>query len=150
MEENYTAAKLFTGNDRLEHQAITVKDGIIQSIKPASPDNQGTQLKGMVVPAFIDIQIYGAHGKLLAAYPEKDSIYKLKDYCKAGGAAHFLPTVATNPNEIIYSCIDAVRDYWQSGGEGCLGLHLEGPWISKVRKGAHVEELIHSPNIEEI
>jgi N-acetylglucosamine-6-phosphate deacetylase len=47
-------------------------------------------------------------------------------------------------------CIDAVKAYWQSGGRGIAGLHLEGPWLNPGKRGAHVEALIHPPAIEEI
>ena len=103
----------------------------------------------MLVPAFIDMQIYGASGKLLAEYPEADSLFKLNEYCNGGGAAFCMPTVATNTMEVFHRCIDAVRDYWQQGGEGILGLQLEGPWINPVKRGAHIESLIHAPSLKE-
>jgi N-acetylglucosamine-6-phosphate deacetylase len=68
----------------------------------------------------------------------------------SGGAKYFLPTVATNTNEIFYHCIDAVRDYWDEGGKGVIGLHVEGPWLHKAKRGAHIQSLIQSPTIEEV
>jgi N-acetylglucosamine-6-phosphate deacetylase len=44
--------------------------------------------------------------------------------------------------EVFKSCIDAIRAYWKEGGEGCLGLHVEGPWIHPAKKGAHLEAFI--------
>lgn len=102
-----------------------------------------------MAPAFIDLQIYGAYGKLLAVYPEADSLFKLNEYCNSGGAAFCMPTVATNAYEVFYQCIDAVKDYWSKGGEGILGLHIEGPWINPVKRGAHFESLIHSPSVKQ-
>ena len=46
--------------------------------------------------------------------------------------------------------IDAVKDYWKNGGSGVPGLHIEGPWINKEKRGAHVESLIHAPQKEEV
>jgi N-acetylglucosamine-6-phosphate deacetylase len=31
-----------------------------------------------------------------------------------------------------------------------LGLHIEGPWINPVKRGAHIEELIHAPSVEQV
>lgn len=104
----------------------------------------------IIAPAFIDLQIYGAYERLLAVYPEQDSLSMLNAYCKKGGAAFCLATVATNTYEVFYKCIDAVRDYWKQDGEGILGLHLEGPWISKIKRGAHIEALIHSPTAKQV
>jgi N-acetylglucosamine-6-phosphate deacetylase len=84
---------------------------------------------------------------LLAVFPEKDSLIKLVEYCRAGGAAYCMPTVATHPYETFYKSIDAVKDYWNSGGIGVLGLHIEGPWISNEKRGAHISEFIHQPTL---
>jgi len=43
-----------------------------------------------------------------------------------------------------------VKSYWQQGGKGVYGLHLEGPWISKAKRGAHIEAFIHSPTVAEV
>jgi N-acetylglucosamine-6-phosphate deacetylase len=137
----------------LTNHAILVENGKIEDIIPVASLSSAQPIQQFdncfIAPAFIDLQIYGAYGRLLAVYPEVDSLVKLKDYCEKGGAAFCLPTVATNTNEVIYKCIDAVKDYWSKGGEGILGLHLEGPWINPVKRGAHIESLIHPPTIKE-
>ena len=132
---------------------MIVEEGIILqtvALSSLSPGQPVEQFNGcMLVPAFIDMQIYGASGKLLAEYPEADSLFRLNEYCNKGGAAFCMPTVATNTMEVFHRCIDAVRDYWHQGGEGILGLQLEGPWINPVKRGAHIESLIHSPTLKE-
>jgi N-acetylglucosamine-6-phosphate deacetylase len=149
----YTASRIFTGEDWLPDHAIIVKHGIIESILPVVSLPHDLVKRDFqncfIAPAFMDIQIYGAGEKLLAAYPEKNSLAALTKYCRDGGAAWCLPTVGTNTSEIFLRSIDAVRDYWSSGGNGVLGLHLEGPWINPVKRGAHIELLIHPPTIEE-
>ena len=74
----------------------------------------------------------------------------MNDYCRSGGAAFCMPTVATNATDVFYKCIDAVRDYWKQGEQGILGLHVEGPWINPVRKGAHPEQFIYSPSFNDV
>ncbi len=149
----YKAEKIFTGSNWLQDHAIITDSGTIQEIDPVSSlnENVSENFPGcFIAPAFIDLQIYGAHQKLFAVYPEPDALYKLKDYCKNGGAAFCLPTVATNSIEVFYKCIDAIRSYWDEGGEGILGLHIEGPWINPVKRGAHIDSFIHSPDIKEV
>jgi N-acetylglucosamine-6-phosphate deacetylase len=148
----YSAKKIFTGNGWLHNHSILVEDEMIVDVVPSSPINQSTTQPincKTLIPSFIDFQIYGAYGKLLAAYPEADSLFKLYDYCSKGGALHFVPTVATNAYDVFYKCINAVKDYWQQGGKGCVGLHLEGPWINPAKRGAHIESFVHSPTIEQ-
>jgi N-acetylglucosamine-6-phosphate deacetylase len=153
MPETYIADRIFTGEGWLNDHAVIAENGTIMAVVPISSLNSGLPAQQfhqcIIAPAFIDLQIYGAYEKLLAVYPEKESLYKLKEYCEKGGAAYCLPTVATNTPEVFYQCIDAVRDYWSEGGEGILGLHLEGPWINPVKRGAHVESLIHEPDWRE-
>ncbi len=148
----YSADKIFTGTKWLTDHSIIVENEIIVDVLPTASirTHVHQHICTSLVPSFIDIQIYGAHNKLFAVYPNADALFKLYDYCCNGGALHFCPTVATNSYEIFYQCIDAIKDYWQQGGKGCLGLHIEGPWINKIKRGAHIESLIHSPKIKEV
>ncbi len=150
----YIADQIFTGDNWLNQHAVIVEDSKIKELVPVQslPSSIATEQfdECILAPAFIDLQIYGAYGKLLAVYPEANSLEKLKEYCEKGGTAFCMPTVATNTAEVFHSCIDAVKDYWQKGGEGILGLHIEGPWINPVKRGAHIESLIHTPSFKEV
>ncbi|MEO5564260.1 MAG: N-acetylglucosamine-6-phosphate deacetylase [Chitinophagaceae bacterium] len=150
----YTASQIFTGDSWLNDHAVVVRDSIIEAIVPVSSLPADTIKKdfanSFIAPAFIDLQIYGAHGKLLSVYPDVGALAKLVDYCRKGGAAYCLPTVATNETEVLYKSIDAINEYWKNGGSGVLGLHVEGPWINPVKRGAHLEKFIHSPSIDEV
>ncbi|MES1216401.1 MAG: N-acetylglucosamine-6-phosphate deacetylase [Bacteroidota bacterium] len=148
------ADKIFTGEDWLINQAVVIKDNIISQIIPAQsldPAIPAERFSGcMAAPAFIDLQIYGASQKLFSVFPEPDALARLNNYCRSGGAAFFMPTVATNSTEVFHKCIDAIREYWAHGGQGVLGLHVEGPWINAAKKGAHIESYIHSPDLKEV
>ncbi|MFI5186153.1 MAG: N-acetylglucosamine-6-phosphate deacetylase [Chitinophagales bacterium] len=150
----YRTDKLFTGDNWLYDQVLVVNKGIIEKVIPASLFTEDVPVEYFpgcfMAPAFIDLQIYGAHQKLFAVYPGTDSLDKLKKYCNSGGAAYCLPTVATNTMDVFYKCIDAIRDYWNKGGGGILGLHIEGPWINPAKRGAHIESFIHSPARREV
>jgi len=147
------ADRIFTGETWLTDHAVLIEDGLIADIIPTSTLSEETTSEKFpgcfIAPAFIDLQIYGAYGKLLAAFPGADSLSKLNEYCNSGGAAYCQPTVATNTMDVFYRCIDAVKDYWKKDGKGILGLHLEGPWLNPIKRGAHAESLIHPPTIKE-
>jgi N-acetylglucosamine-6-phosphate deacetylase len=147
----YRAEKIFTGNEWLIEKAIVVTGGIISDIIPLETlTNKAADLNPIIAPAFIDIQIYGAYEKLFSVFPDTDALHKLYAYCIRGGAAYFQPTVATNSNEVFYRCIDAVKAYWNENGKGCLGLHIEGPWINPEKRGAHIASFIHAPDMAEV
>jgi N-acetylglucosamine-6-phosphate deacetylase len=154
MQKIYLPQRIFTGEEWLSDKALILQDGIIEDIISASDVASSDDIIHLencfVAPAYIDLQIYGANKKLLAVHPTVDALQDLYEYCKNGGAALFQPTAATNDLDVFHRCIDAVRAYWQSGGKGCIGLHLEGPWISVEKRGAHPKEFIHSPSFQEV
>ena len=154
MPKVYTASKIFTGHKWIENSFIEVNGNEVEIVNDIKELNEGSEIinfgNNLIVPGFIDFQVYGAGGKLLSAYPEKstlDTMYKefIKD-----GTVLFQPTIATNTVEVFKKCIDAVREYWDAGGAGVAGLHLEGPWINEAKRGAHIKELIHSPGVKEV
>lgn len=153
MLQAHVADRIFTGEGWITEHAILVEGGnIVGLVKQADVPgsaNVSIYANGFIAPSFIDIQIYGAYGSLLAVEPTAAALQKLYDYCKAGGAPYFQPTVATNSYDVFYKCVDAVREYWRNGGKGVTGLHIEGPWISRAKRGAHVEAFIHSPSLQE-
>ena len=148
MQQNYFAKKIFTGERWIENAVIIIEDGVV--IEILSSDAANSSFHDLIVPAFIDLQIYGANKKLLAVHPTKDALDDLYEYCKEGGATLFQPTVATNTPDVFYRSIDAVRNYRQQGGRGVIGLHLEGPWLNAEKRGAHPKELIHAPSLTEV
>jgi N-acetylglucosamine-6-phosphate deacetylase len=157
----YLADQVFTGEKWVEHHAVITDHNQIIDVIPVarlSSEIPVAEFKdGFLAPAFIDLQIYGANGKLFSVFPTRESLQLLNDYCRNSGTAFCLPTVATNKKEIFYGSIDAVKKYWDETGEGLptgrlgiLGLHIEGPWISKEKRGAHIESFIHSPTFAEV
>ncbi len=153
MQKVYTADEVFTGVECLPNHAVITNGDIIENVLPIISLPKNLKISGhsfLLTPAFIDLQIYGADKKLLAVYPSADTLEVMYQHCLRGGTHHFMPTVATNTNEVFYKSIDAVKSYWKAGGKGVLGLHVEGPWINKIKRGAHIETLIHSPDIKEV
>ena len=152
MREVYKSAQVFTGHSMLQSYAVVVNNGIIEDIVPASSITSNENIidegDSIIAPAFIDLQLYGAHERLLAVYPDAKTVEAIYEYSVKGGAVYCMPTVATNSYDVIFNCVDAVRDYWKKDGKGVIGLHVEGPWISKAKRGAHIEEFIFSPSIE--
>lgn len=149
----YSADKIFTGKEIINDGAVIVKNNFIEDIVPIQKLRTGVtviQHAPLLAPAFIDIQIYGAASKLFSVYPDADTLYKMKAHCNGGGTKYFLPTIATNNSDVFHKGIDAIKEYWKQGGTGVLGLHIEGPWINKIKRGAHIESFIHSPQMDEV
>ena len=151
MKQIIAANKIFTGTEWLLNHALIIQDGMVESILPnVALKETATKQVPLLIPALIDLQIYGAGGQLLSVYPTVEALQLLKDYCVNGGAAWFQPTVATNSNEVIHACIDAVRAFMQLPNNRCIGLHVEGPWINPIKRGAHLEEFIYQPTAQQV
>jgi N-acetylglucosamine-6-phosphate deacetylase len=154
MLKAYVNSTIFTGDTQLEDHAVLTEDGYIKDVLPVKDVPTQAILIDMngatLAPALIDLQIYGGNGRLFPLQPDVATLQAMYEYCLAGGASHFMPTIPTHSFEVIRSCIAAVREYWEQGGEGVLGLHLEGPFMNPEKKGAHLTQYIKIPTSEDI
>jgi N-acetylglucosamine-6-phosphate deacetylase len=150
----YTNGKIFTGDNIESNKAVLTDNDIIVGVVNADAvptQYRNEDLKGFTLaPAFIDLQIYGGNGKLFSHELSVESLKATYEYCLHGGCTHFMITMATNTIEKFLKGFEVVRAYWQEGGKGLLGLHLEGPYINPVKKGAHLEACVKKPTIEEV
>lgn len=150
MTTTFYNGRIFTG-DQFTNDFVAVNDAVIAHVgNGAWHSNARIDLdKGFLVPAFIDVQIYGGNGQLFGEHPSIDALKATREYSLHGGATHILPTVATNSTQVMYAAIEAVREYWRQGLQGVIGLHLEGPYISRIRRGAHIPEFIVHPTLRD-
>ena len=116
---------------------------------PASADRIDLKQRTLA-PSFIDIQIYGGNGKMFSQDLSVESLQATYEYCVGGGATQFMITIATNAIEVFLKGIEVIKDYWNQGGRGLLGLHMEGPYLNPIKRGAHVERFIKKPTLEEV
>ena len=63
------------------------------------------------------------------------------------GTTGFLIAVPTNTFETYRKILNTLK---ANPHPAVLGIHLEGPYINPIRKGAHLEELIIKPPDKEI
>src|SRR5579864_7805376 len=97
-----------------------------------------------ILPAFIDLQVNGSNGiDVMTASP--DALLTLAAHLAREGVSAFLPTAVTAPVDAIENVDRAIgaamqRQSHEAGGSASaviLGMHLEGPFISGKRLGAH-------------
>jgi N-acetylglucosamine-6-phosphate deacetylase len=143
--QTFDNSNYFTGNAIAENQSITTSNGKIISITKAA----GEHADSFIIPGLIDLQIYGAGGKLFSAEPSAASIRHIEDSLLQQGNTGFFICLATNTPEVFDECIEVIKNY-QSEARNCLGLHLEGPFLNPKKRGAHIEELIRPATLDEI
>lgn len=154
MKQVFQADEIYTGTGILKEHAIIIESDIITAIVPKESIPSDFSIQSfsgcLIAPAFIDLQLYGGNGKLFSHSLDSESLEATFEYCKAGGCSHFMITMATNSKENFYKGIESVGAYMESGKKGVLGIHLEGPWINKSKRGAHIEAFITKPTEDEV
>ena len=95
-----------------------------------------------VAPGLIDLQIYGSGGRLFAGQTDAGTLRQMEDDLLAQGTTGFYATLGTDTNEVFEKGIQAAKNYMAKSRGNFLGLHLEGPFLNPLRKGAHLENLI--------
>ena len=109
-----------------------------------------------LVPGFVDAHVHGGGG---ASYPEVAPAHfdRLDEQVPALIArnAHLAhgttSTIASLVTASPEALLDQVRALVPLVEDGTLrGIHLEGPWLSHARKGAHEERELRAPELSEI
>ena len=111
--------KIFTGQRWWREASVLVEQKTIRKVSTHISEKDAMQINlegGMLVPAFIDLQLYGGLGKLFGEHPSIESLQATYEYCLRGGALHFLPTVATNSMDVVLTAIDAVYQPCETRG----------------------------------
>jgi N-acetylglucosamine-6-phosphate deacetylase len=127
---------------------MVVADGRIAEIHERS-DAEAIDLNGhYLAPGFVDLHIHGALGRdTMEASPE--AFQTICNYHATGGTTSLLLTTVTAPIPEIVSVLRAVRDV-ASANKRIAGVHVEGPFISRARRGAQREQFIRDPDRESV
>lgn len=123
----------------LGQAAVVVGDGKILEVA-RSPRNgelppDRREVAGIICPGLVDLQINGAFG--IDVGPDPDTLRRLVRKLPGTGTTSFLPTLISPPPERYPDFLEALRDASSSSGARILGAHIEGPFLSPARRGAH-------------
>ncbi|MBE9598766.1 N-acetylglucosamine-6-phosphate deacetylase [Pedobacter sp. MC2016-24] len=140
-------ARFYTEEDTLaQRHDLHIEAGRISALSVTEIQDNAHHL---VVPGFVDLQIYGGGGRLFSAEPSVETLRMMEDDLLSKGTTGFLACMATNTPEVFNSCIEAAKAH-RGEARNFLGLHLEGPFLNAKRRGAHVEAYIRKATLDEI
>jgi N-acetylglucosamine-6-phosphate deacetylase len=91
----------------------------------------------LLLPGFVDSQVNGGGGVLFNDDPSVETIAAIGRAHRRFGTTAFLPTLISDDLSVIARAIGAVRSAIAAKTPGVIGVHIEGPFISAARKGAH-------------
>jgi N-acetylglucosamine-6-phosphate deacetylase len=118
--------------------SLRVRDGRIVEVAPGPGPLAGAErehVASVVAPGFIDLQVNGGFG--VEVGETADAIRHLSASLPAAGVTAFLPTLVSSAADVYPRTLGAFMSARDSPGARPLGLHLEGPFLSLRRAGAH-------------
>src|SRR5262249_45229473 len=132
-----SGARIFDGGRWHDDAAILIRDGTVLAIAPRSDIPEGARVHpldgGTLAPGFIDAQVNGGGGVSLNDEPTSHAMQRIWQAHNRFGTCRLLPTLVTTTRETTDAALAAAR----TAGRGIAGLHLEGPYLSPSRRGAH-------------
>ena len=142
--------KIYTGDGVIENGYIRFDEKIEEvgdmiGFEPKEDDLEVNCAGTMVVPGFIDIHSHGGYGKdnMDATPDEIDEM--VKQMTKQEGITTYFCTTMTQTYENIEKAMQNIHDAAQKNPV-IKGIHVEGPFISTVFKGAQDPSYIKKPD----
>lgn len=152
-----TKAALITPFVMFDEATVLVKDGKILAAGPVDkvsvpPGFREVPLEGLLIaPGFIDQHVHGGGGaSVMEGTTEK--LVEVARFHVTHGTTTFLASTISSTTEQLMTVAKAYAGMSQKPYKGarCLGLHLEGPYLSPKHYGIHKSEALKKPDLEEV
>ena len=144
-----TAETLLTGRELLRPGWIEVSNGVVDEVGEGAPPRLSDRDLGQVtlVPGFVDTHVHGGGGTNFSAAMPSDTATAADFHRRHGTTTLVASLVTAGPDELLRQVTGLASDV----GAGLIdGIHLEGPWLSTLRCGAHAPSLMRDPDPAEI
>ena len=99
-----------------------------------------------VVPGFVDLHCHGGGGASFGG-PLEDA-RTVAAVHRAHGTTTLVASLVTRPVDELAATLDAYADLVADGS--LAGIHLEGPWLSPLHRGAHDPHLLRAPVTDDV
>lgn len=156
------AGRILTPQEELNDTVILVEDGRIVALghrdEVTVPEGALDYVAaGMtVVPGFIDVHIHGAGGHDVMEGTER-ALNRVTSTVARHGTTSIVATTVTASIDDTCKSLEGIASYIRERqqrtedgrfGADVLGIHLEGPFISKAQRGVHLADCIEKPSVE--
>lgn len=145
--------KVFQENKTFKDGEIVIRDGVFAEDGAAQSSGSTEQvLDGegcYAIPGMIDLHFHGVMGYDFCD-GTREAIAEIAKYEASIGVTAIAPATMTLPVEELEHILAVAAEYRRTASEGAdlVGINMEGPFISKVKKGAQDERNIAPCNVE--
>jgi N-acetylglucosamine-6-phosphate deacetylase len=148
-----SADRVFDGYRWHAHAMVVIHHGLIECVAPLDSGIFDMPTEAMppgtlLAPGFIDLQVNGGGGILLNDDPTPQAMRTIARAHRRYGTTGCLPTLISDHRAKAIAAIAAAKS--AVGGDGILGLHLEGPFISPARPGIHRSDRIVPAQMDDL
>jgi N-acetylglucosamine-6-phosphate deacetylase len=141
------ADTLLTGAELLRPGWIDIAHGRVRAVGAGAPPGVADHELGIVVPGFVDTHVHGGGGANFSAASAQQTAIAAALHRRHGTTTLIASLVTAAPDELL-SQVGSLADDVHDGV--LAGIHLEGPWLSVHRCGAHQPALMRDPDPAEI
>lgn len=152
-----TKAALLTPFVMFDEATVLVKDGKILAAGPTDQvsvpqDFREVPLDGlMIAPGFIDQHVHGGGGAAVMEGTAAKLIDVARFHVTHGTTTFLASTTSSTPDHLLKVAKAYVEmSSTEYKGARCLGLHLEGPFLSPIYNGIHSRDTLRNPDLEEV
>lgn len=144
--------RVFDGERILDDCAVSIAGERITTVAPSTGSRDALRLPAdaLLVPGFVDVQINGAGGVLFNDEPTADAAIAIAAAVRPTGTTGILPTLLTDERAKMRRACDAALAAVARPASGVLGVHLEGPFLSRERPGVHAPRWMRAPDADDL
>ncbi|HEX4038991.1 MAG TPA: N-acetylglucosamine-6-phosphate deacetylase [Acidobacteriaceae bacterium] len=147
-----TAARLLTPDRIFDHPVVAIEDGVIASLQSRSSDElpPGRHVDWpdtTLIPALFDVHIHGCGGHDVMEATDS-ALNAIGAFLARHGVGAYCATTVTAPLDTMLRSLAGLARLLHSRPEGArpVGIHLEGPFLSPHKRGAHAESQLLTPS----